>query len=70
MEYQSVTEVSEETGYSPQHIRLLIRRGILRARRAGGVWLVEKISVDEYLRSSPTPGPKKKSSTLEPPPLD
>lgn len=54
----TVSEASELSGYTPQHIRLLIRQGLISARRAGGIWLVEVSSLYTYLDSNPRPGPK------------
>ena len=54
----TVSEASELSGYTPQHIRLLIRQGLISARRAGGIWLVEVSSLRSYLDSNPKPGPK------------
>jgi len=54
----TVSEASELSGYTPQHIRLLIRQGLISARRAGGIWLIEASSLRSYLDSNPKPGPK------------
>jgi len=54
----TVSEASELSGYTPQHVRLLIRQGLINARRAGGIWLVEASSLREYIESAPKPGPK------------
>ena len=54
----TVSEASELSGYTPQHVRLLIRQGLITARRAGGIWLVEACSLFSYIDSNPKPGPK------------
>lgn len=54
----SVSEAAELSGYTPQHIRLLIRQGLIAARRAGGIWLIEASSLRNYVDSNPKPGPK------------
>jgi hypothetical protein len=54
----SVSEASELSGYTPQHIRLLIRQGLIDARRAGGIWLIQASSLRSYINSNPKPGPK------------
>ena len=57
----TVTEAAEISGYTPQHIRLLIRKEIINARRSGGVWLIDMESLNNYLAGSPKPGPKPKN---------
>lgn len=54
----TVSEASDVSGYTPQHIRLLIRQGLISARRAGGIWLIEASSLHNYIDSNPKPGPK------------
>ncbi|MGP1371532.1 MAG: helix-turn-helix domain-containing protein [Almyronema sp.] len=54
----TVSEAAELSGYTPQHVRLLIRQGLISARRAGGIWLVEASSLKSYLDKAPKPGPK------------
>jgi len=54
----TVSEASALSGYTPQHIRLLIRQGIISARRAGGIWLVDVSSLQNYVEKAPKPGPK------------
>jgi hypothetical protein len=58
----TVSEASEVSGYTPQHIRLLIRQGFIAARRAGGIWLVDVSSLYNYIDSNPKPGPKSELS--------
>jgi hypothetical protein len=54
----TVSEASTVSGYTPQHIRLLIRQGLINARRAGGIWLIQASSLSNYIDSNPKPGPK------------
>lgn len=54
----TVSEASALSGYTPQHIRLLIRQGSVSARRAGGIWLIEASSLQTYIDNVPKPGPK------------
>lgn len=54
----TVAEACDVSGYTPQHIRLLIRQGLISARRAGGIWLVEASSLRSYIASNPKPGPR------------
>jgi excisionase family DNA binding protein len=54
----TVSEAAELSGYTPQHVRLLIRQKLINARRAGGIWLIEASSLREYIDNAPKPGPK------------
>ncbi|TRT87302.1 MAG: DNA-binding protein [Microcystis aeruginosa Ma_AC_P_19900807_S299] len=54
----TVSEASEVSGYTRQHVRLLIRQGLIIARRAGGIWLIEASSLNNYIDGNPKPGPK------------
>lgn len=54
----TVSEAAELSGYTPQHVRLLIRQGLINARRAGGIWLIEASSLQAYIDKAPKPGPK------------
>jgi len=54
----TVSEASEVSGYTRQHVRFLIRQGLISARRAGGIWLIEASSLHNYMDSNPKPGPK------------
>lgn len=54
----TVSEASEISGYTRQHVRLLVRQRLVSARRAGGIWLIETSSLRNYLNCNPKPGPK------------
>lgn len=54
----TVAEACNLSGYTPQHVRLLIRQGLISARRAGGIWLVEASSLRNYMATNPKPGRK------------
>lgn len=41
-------EVASRLGISVERVRLLCRKGVLDARKAGGAWLVSKKSVSQY----------------------
>lgn len=58
----TVSEAAELSGYTPQHVRLLIRQGLINARRAGGIWLIEASSLRNYIENAPKPGPKPEAS--------
>ena len=58
----TVSEASDISGYTRQHVRLLIRQKLISARRAGGIWLIESSSLRNYLSCNPKPGPKSDKS--------
>lgn len=45
-------EAAELLGITPRRVQELIKNGALTARKASGVWLVDKDSVDTRLRSA------------------
>lgn len=45
-------EAAELLGISPRRVQELIKNGALTARKASGVWLIDKDSVDARLRSA------------------
>ena len=50
MEYVSVEEASEITGYVQDHLRRLIRQKKINATKKGAMWWVELESLQEYKR--------------------
>lgn len=50
MEYVSVEEAAEITGYSEQYIRRLLRQGKVEATKKGYMWWVSLASLKEYKR--------------------
>ena len=59
MEYVSVTEAAEITGYSEQYIRRLLRKGRIQAVKKGPMYWVELESLKEYKREMDVLGPDK-----------
>lgn len=45
-------EAAELLGITPRRVQELIKNGALTARKASGVWLIDKASVDTRLRSA------------------
>lgn len=43
-----VNEAEEQSGYSANHIRLLVRTKTIEGRKVGGVWLVDIDSLLQY----------------------
>lgn len=61
----TVKEAAEYTGYHPEHIRRLCRKGKLDFTRAGNVYLIRVKSLTDYLesldRTDGRAGPKHRS---------
>lgn len=49
-------EAAELLGITPRRVQELIKNGALTARKASGVWLVDKDSVDTRLAPQPKEG--------------
>jgi len=41
----------EESGYTAAHIRLLLRKGLIKGEKQGAIWLVDLDSLKEYEQS-------------------
>ena len=55
MEHEELIPLSEAaaiSGFSPDHLSLLARKGKLRARKIGRNWVTTRAAVEEYLRDS------------------
>jgi hypothetical protein len=50
---------AELTGYTSDHISLMLRKGTLRGEKKGRDWFVEASSLYEYVQQNPRPGRKK-----------
>jgi excisionase family DNA binding protein len=57
-EWITTNEAAKLIGVTPQQVRYLLRHGILRGRKFGHVWMVERRSAKEYKESERKPGPK------------
>lgn len=49
-DWLSVKEAAELAGYHVQHIRLLIRKGEIKAKKIVIVWQVNRVSLMAYLK--------------------
>lgn len=59
MEYVSVDEAAEITGYKPAYLRYLLREGKIEAEKKGTMWWVELESLKEYKRQMDLLGDQK-----------
>lgn len=55
----TTAEACELSGYTPDHLRTLIRSGKIKARKISIVWLVEKASLMAYIRTMGQLGEKR-----------
>lgn len=58
-EWLSVKEAADLTGYDIQHIRRLARAGKLKTIKWGNAWMIDRLSLMEYLETGGR-GPKGK----------
>ena len=57
----SLRQASEISGLTTNHLRLLIARGNLWAKKVDSFWVTTEKSILEYLQNRSKPGRKKKS---------
>jgi hypothetical protein len=65
-EWITVAQAGEISGYNEEHIRRLLRDGLIAGRKFGIVWQVKQSSIDAYLAKAQRSedrrnGPKKQS---------
>lgn len=58
MEWIDLQEASAQAGYHPDHVKRLLRRGLVRGRKRGG-WWVDKESMEAYITTMQQLGSKK-----------
>ena len=61
----SLKEAADNSGLSPNHLRLLVGRGDLWGKKIGRNWVTTIKAVNEYLARDRKPGPKPKSNLLK-----
>lgn len=54
----TTAQAARFTGYTPDHLGLLVRRGSIKAEKLGRDWLIEPRSLYEYVKKKPKPGRK------------
>lgn len=52
MDWITVQEASQLSGYHPERIRELVRDGKVSARKFGFVWMVSKSSLNKYTEAA------------------
>ena len=58
-EWLSVKEAAKLSGYHENHIRRLLRAGLIQAQRWGNAWMVNQPSLLEYLEQAREKGEKR-----------
>lgn len=51
-------QAAERTGYTSDHISLLLRRKLVNGEKIGRDWLIDESSLIRYVKGKPKPGPK------------
>ena len=59
----SVTEASQLSGFTPDHIRKLIRKREIDGIKIGRNWLTTREAIRKYLKTERRPGPKPQKRT-------
>jgi excisionase family DNA binding protein len=60
MNLMTTKEAAVRSGYSQDHIALLLRRGVLAGNKMGRDWFVDEKALNTYVKSNPKPGRKKR----------
>jgi excisionase family DNA binding protein len=55
----STKEAASLSGFTQEHVALLLRRGEMWGKKIGRNWVTTKQAVQEYLSRDRRPGPKK-----------
>ena len=59
--YLTLVEAAEISGYTPSHLRYLVRTGRLVGVKLGRDWFTTAEALERYKATDPHPGPKPKS---------
>ena len=58
-DWLTVNEAAKQSGYDPEHIRRLIRNGEINANKFSIVWMVNRKSLEGYIKKAQTWGKKR-----------
>lgn len=64
-DYLSTHEAAQQLGMSQRWITLLIERGQMRALRVGGVWILPRDAIEDYMRTRRPKGRPRKAASPE-----
>jgi hypothetical protein len=56
----TTAEAGQLTGYARDHIGLMIRRRVIKAKKRGRDWFVDADSLLSYISANPRPGRRRK----------
>lgn len=59
----TTAEAAELSGYHPEHLRVLVREGKVKAQKFGIVWQVDRRSLMAYMREAEKMGKKRGPKT-------
>jgi hypothetical protein len=54
----TLSEAADLSGLSPNHLRLLVSKGVIWGKKLGRNWFTTTPAVKEYLKRDRKPGPK------------
>lgn len=58
-----VAQAAQESTYTNDHIRLLLRKGVVNGQKVGGIWLVDLDDLQRYEDEMKRLGPQKYDPT-------
>ena len=54
----TLSEAADLSGLSPNHLRLLVSKGVIWGKKLGRNWFTTAQAIKEYLKQDRKPGPK------------
>jgi hypothetical protein len=51
-EHITVRSAAKISGYNEQYLRRILRKGVLRTRKIGQIWLIDQGDFEDYLRNT------------------
>lgn len=58
----SLRQASEKSGLSPNHLRLLVGKGVIWGKKIDTFWVTTESAVNEYISQDRKTGPKPKKT--------
>lgn len=56
-------EAAQIIGVTPNHVRLLAQKGVIKSHRFGRAWMINRASAQAYAATERHPGPKRRGSS-------
>jgi excisionase family DNA binding protein len=57
--FMTTKEAAKRTGYSADHLGLLLRTNIIGGKKIGRDWFIDESSLERYILTAPKPGRKR-----------